>query len=253
MEMNHPTSGFDSWDLSPELLELKEDEIHLWRLDLRLEQIDLTQFEATLSLDEKGRAQRFLFPHDRDRFVATRGVLRELLGKYVKRGAGHLEFDYGSYGKPALRQGLCERSVQFNVSQSHGVGLLAFALGRHVGVDIELVRADLASEEMAERYFAPQEVNELKKIPPSRQDEGFFLCWTRKEAYVKARGGGLSIPLKSFQVSLTPGEPERLQAADASRWSMRSIRPAPGYVGALVAEGRAMKLHHWDWRPVDDR
>lgn len=253
MENNYATADSNSWRLSPELLELPEDEIHVWRLDLELEQIDLSQFEATLSSDEKDRANGFLLQRDRNRFTATRGVLRELLGRYMNRAPGDVEFDYGGHGKPTLRQELSRRSIQFNVSQSHSVALLAFAIRRHLGVDVELVRSDFASKGIAERYFSPPEVAELRKLPPSLLDEGFFLGWTRKEAYIKAKGEGLSIPLMSFQVSLTPGEPERLRAADAFRWSMCSLRPAPGYVGTLVVEGSGWKLQCWDWRPLEGR
>jgi len=128
--------------------------------------------------------------------------------------------------------------------------LLAFSLERQLGVDVELVRTDFASRKIAERFFSEQEVLELRSLPPAVQDEGFFLGWTRKEAYIKARGGGLQIPLKSFDVSLTPGKLERLQAADESRWSLRSLRPAPLYVGAVVGEGKDWQLRCWEWKPT---
>ena len=119
-----------------------------------------------------------------------------------------------------------------------------------MGVDLELVRK-LGGQEIAERFFSPQEVMELSCLPQSLRDEGFFLCWTRKEAYVKARGEGLNIPLKSFHVTLTPGKPECLHATDDSNWTLRSLRPDPQYVGALVAEGRGWKLRRWSWRSAD--
>ncbi len=170
----------------------------------------------------------------------------------MNRAPGYLEFDYGPQGKPTLRTELPQQSVQFNVSHSHDVALLAFAIGRHLGVDVELVRK-FAGEEIAERYFSSQEVMELRSLSPSLQDEGFFLCWTRKEAYVKARGEGLHVPLKSFHVTLTPGKPERLHTTDGLHWSIRSLRPDPQHVGALVGEGRGWKLRCWNWSPSDDR
>jgi len=103
------------------------------------------------------------------------------------------------------------------------------------------------SEEIAERYFSPHEVAELRSLPPALRAEGFFLCWTRKEAYVKARGNGLQIPLKSFQVGLTPNEPEYLNSADSERWMLRALRPAVGFVGAILAEGQDWELRCWDW------
>jgi 4'-phosphopantetheinyl transferase len=250
MPKNQATSDFNSWEPAPQHLALEADEIHVWRARLDCSETVLGQLEATLASDEKARADRFVFPRDRNAFIAARGILRELLGRYVHRPAAHLEFDYGAQGKPALRTESSQESVQFNVSHSHGVALLAFTLGRHLGVDVELVRPDFAGEKIAERFFSPQEVAELRTLPPTLQDEGFFLCWTRKEAYIKARGEGLQIPLQSFHVSLTPGKPELLQAADGSRWSLRSLRPDPRYVGAVVAEGQGWQLRCWEWRPA---
>jgi 4'-phosphopantetheinyl transferase len=243
-------SDLTSWGLNPKRLELEEGEIHVWRACLDCEDAVLRQFEATLAPDEKARAGRFFFERDRNCFIAARGVLRELLARYLNRAPAGLDFDYGPQGKPTLRTELPRSSVQFNVSHSHGLALLAFAVGRRLGVDVELVRPNFGGEDLADRYFSPQEIMELQRLPAPLQDEGFFLCWTRKEAYVKARGEGLHIPLKSFHVSLTPGEPERLQTADSSHWSLRSLRPNPGYVGALVGEGTGWQLRCWDWRPL---
>jgi 4'-phosphopantetheinyl transferase len=248
MPKNH-APDFNSWETSPQQLALEADEIHVWRAHLDCNETVLGQLEATLASDEKARANRFVFLRDRNAFIAARGILRELLGQYLHRGAAELEFDYGAQGKPALRTESPQKSVQFNISHSHGVALLAFALGRQVGVDVELVRPDFAGEKIAERFFSPQEVAELRNLPPTLQEEGFFLCWTRKEAYIKARGEGLQIPLQSFHVSLTPGKPALLQAADSPRWSLRSLRPDPRYVGAVVGEGEGWQLHGWEWRP----
>ena len=248
---NGATSDFDWWDLRPDRLALEGDEVHVWRASLDCEERVLHRFDETLAPDEKNRAQRFVFQPDRNSYIAARGVLRELLARYLHRAPVEIEFDYGPQGKPALRSESSERRVQFNVSHSHGVGLFAFAVGRLVGVDVELVRPDFAGEKIAERFFSPQEVMELRSLPPAAQDEGFFLCWTRKEAYIKARGEGLQIPLKSFHVSLTPGKPARLQAEDSSRWSLLSLRPEGRYVGAVVGEGQGWKLRGGEWRPGD--
>lgn len=252
--LNTSTSGFDAWGVPPELTELGENEIHVWRVHLDdCDEAVLLRFEASLAPEETARANRFRFHGDRSAFVATRGILRELLGRYLKRAASQIELEYGPQGKPALRQDSSGKSVQFNVSHSHGVALLAFAIGRNVGVDVELVRPDFATQQIAERYFSAQEVSELRQLPPSVQDEGFFLCWTRKEAYIKARGEGLSIPLKSFQVSLTPGKPEHLQAPDSSQWNLRSLRPGPRHVGALVGEGQDWHVRSWHWKSGESR
>ena len=240
-----------SWGPNPGPLALEEAEIHVWRAYLDRAEMVLHQFEATLSTDEKARADRFVFRRDRNHFVATRGLLRELLGMYLSRSPQDLQFDYGALGKPSLRGEIFNHAVQFNVSHSHGLALLAFTVGRNLGVDVEFVRPGFASEEIANRYFSPQEVAELRTLSPSLQEEGFFLCWTRKEAYVKARGEGLHIPLESFQVSLTPGQPETLKSPDSYRWRMWSLHPDPQYVGALVVEGQDMRLRQWGWQPPD--
>jgi 4'-phosphopantetheinyl transferase len=243
--------GSNLWDMGPKRLELAEDEVHVWHAFLECGAIAFRQFEATLSSDEKARANRFFFQRDRVRFITTRGILRELLGRYLKRAAADLEFEYGPQGKPALSTKSSQESVHFNVSHSHGIALLAFTVGRELGVDVELVR-QFGGLEIAERYFSPREVMELNRLHSSQQDEGFFLCWTRKEAYLKARGEGLHVPLKSFHVTLTPGKPERLETKDGLQWSLYSLRPDAHYVGALVGEGKGWKLHCWHWRPPDE-
>jgi 4'-phosphopantetheinyl transferase len=237
----------DHWVRNPAPRKLTGGEVHVWRANLHCEEAALHRFAATLASDEMARANRFYFQRDRNSHIAARGILRELLGQYLNRSPSELVFDYGSFGKPSLRPDTPEPFVQFNVSHSHGLALLAFATGRQLGVDVERIRPDIAAEEIAERYFSPIEVAELNALPPSLRAEGFFLCWTRKEAYVKARGEGLQIPLKSFHVSVTPSHLERLHSADSNRWSLHSLRPSPDSVGAVVAEGQNSHLLCYDW------
>jgi 4'-phosphopantetheinyl transferase len=238
----------NSWPPNSEQFEFKDREIHVWRAYLDSEDIGLHRFEETLAPDEKARANRFVFRQDRNRYVAARGTLRELLGRYLNRPPTEVEFDYNSKGKPSLRAEFNKHSMQFNISHSHGLALLAFTLGRNLGIDVELIRPEFSADEIAHRYFSPQEVMELRALPPSLRAEGFYLCWTRKEAYIKAIGEGLHIPLESFHVSLTPGQPERLESADSSRWGMRSLYPDPLYAGALVFEGQDLRLRQWGWK-----
>jgi 4'-phosphopantetheinyl transferase len=116
---------------------------------------------------------------------------------------------------------------------------------------VEFIRPEFAADEIVERYFSPQEVMELRGLSPTLRVEAFFLCWTRKEAYIKARGEGLNIPLTSFHVSLTPGQPEQLESTDSFDWSLHSFRPGARYVGALVGEGKGWRPRHWDWKPCN--
>ena len=228
---------------------LREGEVHVWRVPLERSRAELLQLRETLSIEETLRADRYYFRRDRDAFTTTRGALRQLLGRYLECAPGEIAFEYGPYGKPNLRQDSIGPHLNFNVSHSHGLALMAFSLGRQLGVDVESIRPAVASEEIANRFFSPHEVAELQSLPPSVRAEGFFLCWTRKEAYVKAIGDGLQIPLKNFRVSLTPSEPACLESADSERWTLCSLHPGTGFVGALVAEGKHWDLHCLDWIP----
>jgi 4'-phosphopantetheinyl transferase len=235
------------WALSRGQSGLGENEIQVWRASLDCEETAVRRFEAILAPEERARADRFVFPSDRNRFMVARGILRELLGKYVNRSPAELEFDYHPKGKPFLGRQF-DSPIQFNISHSHGLALLAFASGSQLGIDVELIRPDFAGEEIAERFFSGEEVRDLRALPQARRAEGFFRCWTLKEAYVKARGEGLNIPLDSFHVCFTPGQPERLKSADSSRWSLRSLDPDPRYAGALVVEGAGRQPSYWEWK-----
>jgi 4'-phosphopantetheinyl transferase len=240
--------GDTLWAAYPHHLEIVAREIHVWRVRLDCSQSILECLESSLAPNERDRADRFFFLRDRNAFVATRGILRRLLAKYLQRRPADIEFVNHVHGKPFLASRTRDKPLEFNVSHSHGLALLAFSVGRRVGVDVELVRQDIASEEIAERFFAAREIAELNLLPPTLRAEGFFLCWTRKEAYVKALGNGLQMPLTSFCVSLTPSQPESLESTDSSRWTLQSLCPAPGYVGALVGEGKDWQVRLWDWQ-----
>jgi 4'-phosphopantetheinyl transferase len=240
----------DPWLPQPAGFDLPDSVVHVWRAVLDCSEFETRQYEETLAADEMTRAGRFYFPRDRNNFIAARGILRALLGRYLDRPPSDLEFEYGAHGKPSLRETGAAHSAQFNVSHSHGLALLAFSRARHLGVDVEQIRPDIAAEEIAERYFSSQEVAELLGLPPAIRAEAFFRCWTRKEAYVKARGEGLQIPLKSFHVSLTPAYPARLSSTDSHRWSLHSLRPTPQSVGAIVVEGQDSRILCYDWNAV---
>lgn len=202
-----------------------------------------------LAMDEQARAARYRFPKDRDHFIAARGLLRVLLSRYLRVSPADFTFLYSGLGKPSLaeHQGA---GLRFNVSHSHGLALLAFAQGRELGVDLESVRPEVAGLRIAERYFSPAEVAALRALPESQQTEAFFNCWTRKEAYIKARGDGLSARLDLFDVSLAPGHPAallRTATDEPSRWTMMALEPGTGYQAALVVEGRGWQLRCFEW------
>lgn len=238
-----------TWSLAPQRLELASDEVHVWRASLDCEASVLSRLHALLSPDERSRALRLFFEADRSHFVTARGILREILGRYLELSAADIQFTYGVHDKPGLEQEHPGSPLRFNLSHSHGIVVYAFARGRELGIDIEQIRPSFAGEEIAERYFSAHELAELRALPPESRAKGFFLCWTRKEAYVKAHGGGLQIPLDSFDVSLTPGHPETLWSTDSSRWTLRSFEPAPGYAAAIVGEGSNWRRRFLEWKP----
>lgn len=209
------------------------------------------RYASLLSPEEWGRARRFRFERDRRRFTVARGVLRTLLGQYLGIDSRSIEFSYASHGKPFLAGALSAQRLYFNVSHSGELALYAIAREREVGVDIELVHTIDDAQQIAERFFSLAENAALRALPAEVKEEAFFTCWTRKEAYIKALGEGLSLPLHEFDVSLTPGEPARfLGAVDrehALRWTLRELDPAPGYVAALVAEGSGWEVTCWRW------
>ena len=226
---------------------LGEDEIHVWHANLAQTTSRILGFESTLTPDERRRANRFHFQTDRDHFIVARGLLRAILSRYLDIKPSQLRFCYSPYGKPALAKESGGDVLRFNLSHSHGIALYALTLHRDLGIDLEQIRTDWACEKIAARFFAPSEVAQLRALPANMWHEAFFHCWTRKEAYIKARGEGVSLPLDKFEVSLAPGDSAALLSVkgdpqEASRWSMKELRVGPGYAAALVVQGH-------DWQP----
>lgn len=235
----------------PKALRLADDEVHLWRVDLATVGPAEARWLPLLSEDEAKRAARFHFDRDRQRYVAARAWLRRLLGAYLEFEAKELTFSYSAKEKPALGFSYGGQRMEFNVSHSGAVALLAFALGRQVGVDVEAVRADFDVEAIAKRFFSAHEREQLWACPPTERHAAFFRCWTRKEAYIKATGAGLSLPLSQFDVSIAAGETNALlatrpDAGEAEKWSLREVPAGPSYVAALcVSGGRGWQLRSW--------
>ena len=238
--------------LAPEPLRLESDEVHVWRARLGVNAAQRQALFQTLSADERARSARFHFPQDRERFVAARGILRALLARYLNADPSQLSFRYNPHGKPALAAFWDHAGIRFNLSHSEGLALYAVSRHREVGIDLEFIRPHLAQEPMAEGFFSPREVAMLRSLPAPIQPEAFFHCWTRKEAFLKALGQGLSISLDQFDVSLLPGEPAALLRTSwdplaASRWSLQSLTPSPDYAAVLAVEGLEWQLHCWHW------
>lgn len=241
-------AGLDGAGLVPRTL--NDGEVHVWRAGLDCGAPVVRRLYQTLSPDERARAGRFHHERDRTRFIAARGLLRRILGHYLGVTPAQLAFTYAPHGKPALATPLAHRGLMFNVSHAHDMALYALTRGRNIGIDIEQIRTDIPYERLAARFFSAPEVSSLHALPHAQRLRGFYCCWTRKEAYLKARGDGLALPLDQFSVSLAEGEPAALlhvqwDPAEVSRWSLHDLGAGAGYVAALAVEGRPVLIREW--------
>jgi 4'-phosphopantetheinyl transferase len=235
-----------TWSEPSESLSLATGDVHVWRVELNQPEPLLEKFRETLEEQELDRASRFHFEKHRRHFTAGRGVLRQLLSQYLGTKPEQLRLSYGAYGKPALNGEHKDSRLRFNMSHSHEVALFAFAEDRELGVDVEHVRTDFASEEVARRFFSRREVETFNALPRHDQVAAFFKCWTRKEAFIKVIGKGLSQPLDKFDVTL--GQPAALlwvSGDDASRWSLYDLEVGGDYAGALAVEGQVSRIRCW--------
>ena len=204
-----------------------EVDIHYVSLDA--EEGRLKELADLLSPEERDRAARFRFDRDRHRFIVCRGSLRELLAATLHLAPARVPFVYGSFGKPMIDGS----DTRFNVSHSHDMAMIAITRGREVGCDIERIDPSFSEEQIPERFFSPYEVATLRALPLGDQCDAFFRCWTRKEAYIKACGMGVSLELNSFDVTLAPDEPATLLRG-AEGWSLHAVDAPVGYAAALV-------------------
>ncbi len=222
---------------------LLADDVDIWSFPLDVEPARLEALRTGLSLDENERAERFVFPRHRDRFRAGRGQLREILARYLQLAPSAVAFEYSPQGKPRLAG---QAAVRFNLSHSEHEAVVAVARDREVGIDIERVRPTVECEPLAQRFFAPAETAALLALPSSARPRAFYEYWTCKEAFLKAKGGGLNIPLDEFEVSVDAGSARIVRAAwdplEAGRWSLSVLPAPPGFAAALVVEGERPRL-----------
>lgn len=223
----------------------------MWRVELDQPAAQVAQYARLLAPDEQLRANRFHFERERQRFIAGRGTLRTILGRYLGCDGSELQFSYGPRGKPTLTNPIFD----FNLAHSGGLAVIALAYQQEVGVDVEQIRSVADMEQLVQRFFAEQEQATLLALPVKQRQIAFFNGWTRKEAYLKALGDGLARPLDQFCVTLAPGEPVKLlsineDTKDASCWLLESFNPASGYVAAVAVMGHAWRFSYWDWTPA---
>jgi len=244
-----PLSDF-IWRHPPIRLELKQNQVHIWRAMLEVTSAVLGRIEKVLSRDEIARANRFFFVRDRQRFIVARGFLRAIIGLYLECPPTVLRFDYGEHGKPFLSDSDAKSDMNFNLAHSAGLAIFGFTRKRAIGIDLEEIRHDIDADEIAKHFFSPNESHRLLSVPPIARTEAFFNCWTRKEAFIKAKGIGMSLPLDQFDVGFLPLEPARLLETkwdqdECWRWSLRAIDVGRDYAAAVAVEGSDWQPSYW--------
>lgn len=233
----------------------RPDEVHVWRARLDQPAHVIAAMTGMLSGDERARADRFRSPLHRDRFILCRGAQRDILGAYSNVAPPAIVFRYTDYGKPYLDgiTGSAQR-IRFNTSNSGELAVFAVTAEREIGVDVEAERKIPDVLALARRFFSAAEYAALCARPADTRQQAFLTCWTRKEAYIKAVGMGISMSLADFDVAVGPSEPAALletrpDPAVAGRWDMRSLDVGEGYTCTLVSEGVVGTVHLLDWHP----
>ncbi|NJO80136.1 MAG: 4'-phosphopantetheinyl transferase superfamily protein [Cyanobacteria bacterium RM1_2_2] len=240
------------WRSSPPTLTLPMDEVQIWRANLQANPDAIETYCWLLSPDEQERANRFHFQKDRNRYVMARGILRVILSRYLHRLPQDLQFRYSPTGKPSLAHP-SDSPLCFNLSHSGQLALYAVAWHREVGIDVEHIRLERDCEHIAERFFAASEQADLNQLSPKLRHQGFFNGWTRKEAFLKATGQGLTIPLDQIVVSLLPKEPAQIlhtvwNPAEVTRWSIQALEVGNEYAAAVVAAGQDWQIVTWQFK-----
>ncbi|MFC3531263.1 4'-phosphopantetheinyl transferase family protein [Vogesella facilis] len=232
-----------------------EHEVHIWCVSLKVTPETAARLYASLSIDEQERSSRFHFQHDQQHFVVAHGALRDLLGRYLALQPARLSYVYNAFGKPELSPVLGSR-LRFNLSHSADLALIAIAANVDVGIDLEAIREQSGYAAIAQQFFAATEIQQLDRLQGRGYTEAFLRYWTRKEAYLKARGDGLTIPLDSFTIPQASNPPYALPGCQTPEesvrmegWSLYDLQPAPDYLGALAIEGNGWGLKQYQWMP----
>ena len=234
-------------------MELSHSKVHIWHASLEATAEQLHKSHNVLADDELHRAERFHFDLDRKRFMVARALLRRILSIYTKEEPGEHSFAYNAFGKPSLNDAGC---LHFSVSHSGTEAIYAISHDRDIGIDIECIRPLMYSDQIVERFFSKVEYEAFHNLPGHLRSRAFFSCWTRKEAYLKALGKGLSHPLDAFSVSFLPGEPalsistQHSNVNEEPGWTVRDVCVNPGYVAAVVVQGYHAHFQHrqWSWQ-----
>jgi len=236
------------------LLLPQSSDLHIWIADSAADDFAPVSLEGTLNSTELARANRFRFQKHRDQFVFSQGVLRNILSQYLQMPPRHIRFESNDFGKPFLANPLPSfRRLEFNMSHSETLVLVGVTMERLVGVDTEFVRRIDGIDSVSANYFTASECDLIRSVPANQKDHVFYVCWTRKEAFIKAVGKGLSIPLRSFDTSMAIGAPGRfIETSDdcphVEKWWLSDLQISREYVAAFAIEGNAPAVKFVRWR-----
>jgi len=240
-----------TWEPPPSTLELQREEVHVWRGNLSQESHRVAELWPSLCEEEKTRASRFQYPEDADRYILAHGMLRNILLRYRAFVSVPICISLGPKGKPYLPSSSNGPALSFNLSHSPSLFLLAITLDWKLGIDVEPISRPTDWQAIASRYFSAEELQYLFALPAPQREQAFFSLWACKEAYVKAKGEGLSVPLNSFSILQSQDGTLRLvdrkDPGTALNWSFLSLLPDDRHVGALAVEGRASAVSFWEW------
>lgn len=246
----------NAWVVSPGERELAQNVVHIWRASLDQPDEVIAHLQHNLSPEELARVKRFCFEKDRRHWIVARGLLRHLLGQYLDIEPAHIVFRYNAHGKPFVEHPITGRTLQFNLSHSADLAVYAFIHFRPLGIDVQYTRRKpkVDCEKMARYQFSQYEYEALHTLPKEEREAAFYRCWARKEAYLKARGSGMSIALDQFDVAFLPGESPALLASrenpdEVTYWSFQEVPFKHDFVGALVVEGPGWHSQYREWQP----
>ena len=241
------------WRNGPANLGLNGNAVHVWRIPLSVSSDRMDALKILLSSDETCRIERARSQQVKRRFLISRGILRELLARYLGTEPAEIKFKYNAHGKPSLDDEHASWSLKFNLSHSGDLALVAVAVGRDIGVDVEYCRAGSVGDRMrvARRYFSTSEYAFLDRLPVEDRVDSFYRLWTCKEAFIKATGLGLTVPLSSFDIDLEDSIRPVLVAdeggGNTNQWILQHLVPGEGYAGAVAVNGRDLSVSCWQW------
>lgn len=235
---------------SPHESQLTSNQIHIWKIDINNPQIDLDKLpREILSQDERKRAARLRSAKDKRRFTVSRVFLRKSLSHYLDTAPSEIKFTYNKYGKPNIDPEHHPQNIRFNLSHSENLALYAITQNREIGIDVEYIRNVDKADKIMRRFFSKDECEFYYSQPKNKRNWAFFTLWTRKEAYSKARGMGIGLPTKEFDLQLVPPEVGQINHIRTknkeSKWSLIDIEVDSDYMAALAAEGNDFEINHW--------